>query len=295
LQAYLGPNLGVFKPEDNVYLSALIDDLGLCGIQAGNALAFAAELYQRGIIGKEDLGGIQLEWGNTKAFGELARKISKREGLGDIFAEGSYRAALKIGKKRGKSLTQYAVAEKGVAIGAHGVRSGRDYPDIMAYACNVQAGDHTSLPSTPTERENDEFNTILHDSAVYCSFNTFSTGTDLIWDFFTAVTGWQDQRQEWYETNAPRILQLQRAMLLLGGPDLKWKANVDDDNPPRFYEPLPTGPYKGKKVDRKLFEEQKQEYYEAMGWDRNGLPKPETLRKFGLNSVETKLKQAGVL
>jgi len=295
LQAYLGPNLGVFKPEDNVYLSALIDDLGLCGIQAGNTLAFAAELYQRGIISKEDLGGIQLEWGDTRAFGELARKISKREGLGSIFAEGSYRAALEVGKKRDMSLTQYAVAEKGVAIGAHGVRSGRDYPDIMAYACNVQAGDHTSLPSTPTERENDEFSTILHDSAVYCSFNTFSTGIDLIWDFFAAVTGWQDQRQEWYETYAPSILQLQRAMLLLGGPDLKWKANADDDNPPRFYEPLPTGPYKGKKVDRRLFEEQKQEYYEAMGWDRNGLPKPETLRKLGLNSVETKLKQAGIL
>jgi len=295
LQAYLGPNLGVFKPEDNVYLSALIDDLGLCGIQAGNALAFAAELYQRGIIGKEDLGGIQLKWGNTKAFGELAKKISKREGLGDIFAEGSYRAALEVGKKRGMSLTQYVVAEKGVAIGAHGVRSGRDYPDIMAYACNVQGGDHTSLPSTPTERENDEFNTILHDSAVYCSFNTFSTGIDLIWDFFVAVTGWQEQRQEWYETNAPRILQLQRAMLLLGGPDLKWKANADDDNPPRFYEPLATGPYKGKKVDRKLFEEQKQEYYEAMGWDKNGLPKPVTLRKLGLNSVESKLKHADIL
>jgi len=295
LQAYLGPNLGVFKPEDNVYLSSLIDDLGLCGIQAGNALAFAGELYQRGVITKDDLGGIQLEWGITKAFGELARRIARREGLGDVFAEGSYRAALKLGTKKGMNLTQYAVAEKGMAIGAHGVRSGRDYPGIMSYACNVQAGDHTSLPSTPTERENSEFNTVLDDSAVYCSFNTFSTGIDLIWDFFSAVTGWLNLRQEWYEANAPRILQLQRAMLLLGGPDLKWKANQDDDNPPRFYEPLPNGPHKGKTVNRKLFEEQKQEYYEAMGWDKNGLPKPETLRKLELGSVEAKLRQTGIL
>jgi len=295
LQAYLGPNLGIFTPEDNVYLSSLIDDLGFCGIQGGNTLAFAAELYQRGVVGKEDLDGIQLEWGNTKAFGELARKIAKREGLGALFAEGSYRAAVELGKKKGMNLTQYAVAEKGMAIGAHGLRSGRDFPDIMAYACNVQAGDHTSLPSTPTELENSEFNTILDDSGVYCSFNTFSTGIDLIWDFFSAVTGWQELRQNWYETNALRILQMQRVMLLLGGPDLKWKANVDDDNPPRFYEPLPMGPYKGKAVNRELFEEQKQEYYEAMGWDKNGLPKPEILRKLGLDDVESKLKHAGIL
>ena len=295
LQAYLGPNLGIFTPEDNVYLSSLIDDLGLCGIQGGNVLAFAAELYQRGIVSKEDMGGIQLEWGNTKAFGELASKIAEREGLGAVFAEGSYRAALELGKKKGVILTQYVVAEKGMAIGAHGVRSGRDYPDIMAYACNVQAGDHTSLPSTPTESENSEFNTILDDSAVYCSFNTFSTGIDLIWDFFSAVTGWQNLRQDWYEINAPCILQLQRAMLLLGGPDLTWKANTDDDNPTRFYRPLPTGPYKGKAVDRKLFEEQKQEYYEAVGWNKSGLPKPEMLRKLGLKNVEAKLKHAGII
>jgi aldehyde:ferredoxin oxidoreductase len=84
-------------------------------------------------------------------------------------------------------------------------------------------------------------------------------------------------------------------MLLLGGPDLKWKANADDDNPPRFYEPLPTGPYKGKAVNRKLFEEEKQEYYKAMGWDEKGLPKPATLRKLGLREVEEKLRKTEIL
>jgi len=295
LQAYLGPNLGIFKPEDTVYLCSLIDDLGFCGIQCGNSLAFAAELYQRGIVTKDDLSGVSLEWGNTKAFGELARKIANREGLGSMFAEGSYRAALKLGKTKGMDLTRYAVAEKGMAIGAHGIRSGRDYPSVMSYACNVQAGDHTSVPSSPTERENSEFDTIRDDSGVFCFFNTFSVDRDLIWDFFNAVTGWQNLRQEWYDTSALRIVQLQRAMLLLGGPDLKWKANADDDNPPRFYEPLPTGPYKGKAVNREAFEEEKREYYEAMGWDTGGLPKPETLRKLGLDNVEAKLRQASIL
>ena len=295
LQASLGPNLGIYKPEDVVYLSSTIDDLGLCGIQGGNTLAFAGELYQRGIISKKDLGGIELDWGSTRAFGELAHKIAKREGIGKVFAEGSFRAALELGKKKGMDLTQYAVVEKGMAIGAHGIRSGRDFASIMSYACSVQAGDHTSLPSEPTEHESSEFNTILDDSGVYCSFNTFSLSLDLIWDFFNAVTGWTDLRKDWYDTNALRILHLQRAMLLLGGPDLKWKANTDDDNPARFYEPLPNGPYKGKTVNRKLFEEQKQEYYEAVGWDKKGLPKTVVLRELGLQDVETKLKHVGIL
>jgi aldehyde:ferredoxin oxidoreductase len=117
----------------------------------------------------------------------------------------------------------------------------------------------------------------------------------MIWDFFTAVTGWTDLRKEWYDTDALRILHLQRAMLLLGGPDLKWKADTDDDNPTRFYEPLPSGPYKGKTVSRRLFEEEKQEYYEFVGWDQKGLPKTDVLRKLGLQDVEIKLRHAGVL
>ena len=47
LQAYLGTNLGIFTPEENVFLASLIDDLGLCGIQTGNTLGFVAELFQR--------------------------------------------------------------------------------------------------------------------------------------------------------------------------------------------------------------------------------------------------------
>jgi len=295
MQAYLGPNLGIYTPEDNVYLASLVDDLGLCGIQVGNALGFIAELYQRNLVNKDDLDGIKPKWGNTKAFGELAKKIAKREGIGDTLAEGSYRASLELGKRKGMNLSVYAVHEKGMAIGAHGVRSGRDYPASMSYACNVQAGDHTSLAFTPKENENGELDSILDDSGVYCSFNTFSVGIDLIWDFFEAVTGWKTLRQEWYETNGMRILNLQRAMLLLGGPDLRWKANADDKNPARFNEPLPSGPYKGRIVKKKSFEESKQEYYKAVGWDKQGLPKPETLKKLGLRDVEAKLKRARIL
>lgn len=72
LQAYLGPNLGIFTPEENVFLASLIDDLGLCGIQTGNMLGFAAELFQRGILTEKDLDGIKPKWGDTLAF-EIGR------------------------------------------------------------------------------------------------------------------------------------------------------------------------------------------------------------------------------
>jgi len=294
MQAYLGPNLGIFTPEHNVYLSAFIDDLGLCGIQAGNVLGFAAELYQRGFLTKEDLGGIDLKWGNVKAFAELAKKIATRDGIGDILAEGSYRAAIKLGEMKNADLLPYVVHEKGVAIGAHGIRSTKDYTSNISYACSVQAGDHTSVAALPADKRG-EMPTIVEDSGVYCSFNTFAIDEDLTWDFFEAVTGWRITHEEWYQNSGLRILQLQRALLLLGGPDCKWDSEKDDENPQRFYEPLPSGPYTGKTTNRRTFEESKQEYYRDVGWDEKGIPKPETLRKLGLQDVEARLKVLHIL
>ncbi len=291
LQAYLGTNLGIFTPEETVYLSALIDDLGLCGIQAGNTLGFAGELYQRGILTKQDLDGIELKWGDAEAFATLARSIAFRKGIGDVLAEGTHRAALQIQKTTGKNVLKYAVQEKGVAIGAHGIRSGEDYPTEIAYACSTQAGDHTSTAHIPKRHKDGELDIILHDSGVYCWFNMFDQRKSLKWEFFKAVTGWNIRPDRWYKTTALRILHLQRTLLLLGGPDLKWNPKEHDDNPPRFYQPLPSGPYTGKTVDRNKFEKMKKRYYEAVGWDENGIPKSETLKRLGLERVDKTLDE----
>jgi aldehyde:ferredoxin oxidoreductase len=294
LQAFLGPNLGIFVPEENVYLSSLIDDLGLCGIQGGSVLGLAGELYQRGILTKEDLDGIDLKWGDPKAFAELARKIATRNGVGDVLAEGAYRAALKLSKMKSVDLLPFVVHEKGVSIGAHGIRSGEDFSSNISYACSVQAGDHTSMAGLPADSSG-EIADVLHDSGVYCSFNTFALEEDLIFEFLEAVTGWKITREEWYKNKGLRILQIQRAMLLLGGTDAKWNPEKDDENPPRFYEPLPTGPYAGKTTDRKAFEDSKQEYYEAVSWDKRGVPQPEMLRRLGLQDVEERLRAVNII
>ena len=291
LQAYLGTNLGIFTPEENVFLSSLIDDLGLCGIQTGNVLGFVAELFQHGILTKEDLDGLEVKWGATEAFAALAKKIASRKGIGDLLAEGTYRAALKIGEMKNIDVLKYAVQSKGIGIGAHGIRSGKDYPEIISYACSVQGGDHTSIACLPLNDFRSELVMTFNDSAVYCYFNIFGIPRNLKFEFYKAVTGLELTQEEWCRTKALRILQLQRAMLLLGGPDLKWEPKIHDDNPPRFYEPLPTGPYKGKTVDKARFEEEKRKYYQAVGWDEKGIPTSEILRKLGLEDVDKALEK----
>jgi len=291
LQAYLGTNLGIFTPEENVYLASVVDDLGLCGIQTGNVLGFAAELFQRGILTAEDLDGLELRWGDAEAFAILARRIAYREGFGKILAEGTYRAALKIGKMKGTDLMPYAVQVKGIGVGAHGIRSGKDYPEIYSYSCSVQGGDHTSVAYMPLDDSRSELIMIFHDSGVYCHFNVFSIDSNLPFKFYEAVTGLELTKDMWVNTKALKILHLQRAMLLLGGPDFRWKPKTHDDNPLRFYEPLPSGPFKGKAARKKHVDGEKRKYYKAVGWDERGVPKSEILRRLGLEDVDEVLEK----
>ncbi|MEM2961267.1 MAG: aldehyde ferredoxin oxidoreductase C-terminal domain-containing protein, partial [Candidatus Bathyarchaeia archaeon] len=289
-QASLGTNLGIFEAAGNIYITALADDLGFCGIQVGNVLAFAAELYQRGILTKEDLGGVDLKWGDVEAFAAILEMMTERKGIGDILAEGTYRAALKISEMKGVDVLQYAVTSKGIGIGAHGIRSEEDYPHYVAYACSVQGGDHTSVASLPVE--DGEAKAVLYDSGVVCWFNFFKREAEnALWSLLEAVTGWKITPEEWNNTMARKILHMQRAALLIGGPDLRWNQKIHDDVPRRWYEPLRRGPYSGKAVDKARLWQSVREYYEAIGWDENGVPRSEELKRLGLDDVDKKLEE----
>jgi aldehyde:ferredoxin oxidoreductase len=284
LEAYCGTNLGIFDPGDTIHISALIDNLGMSGINGPNTMGFAAELYQRGILTKEDLG-FELKWGDAEAFTKLAWLIVNREKIGDILAEGTYRAALKISEMKAVDVMPFAIHVKGIEIGAHGTRSNEDYTKDISYALAVQGGDHTS---TAREGAYNDMPTVFMDSAVVCMFCVVD---ELIWDFARAVTGWDITKDKWCTVNGRRIVTLQRALLLLGGPDIFWDPDKDDDNPTRFYDPLPSGPYKGRTTDKKLVEKMKQEYYQAIGWDERGIPTEEILQKFDLEDLEVEMKK----
>jgi aldehyde:ferredoxin oxidoreductase len=261
IQAYGGTNLGIFEPEDNVHICSVMEDLGFCGIQVGNVLGFAAELFQRGILTKDELG-LELKWGDTKAFAELMKIIADRRGIGDILAEGTHRAALTL-------------------------RSRQDYVEEVSYPGSTQGGDHTSPAQRDLRKTDGELSAMLYDTGVFCWFNA---DFDYIWDFLQAVTGWPITADEWYDNMGLRILAMQRAVLLFGGPDITWKPIEDDDIPSRWYEPLPSGPYAGRFVDKKEVEKDRTQYFEDVGWNELGIPKSSTLKRLGIEDVDKKLK-----
>ena len=287
LIAYCGTNLGIFDPEAIIYLSSVVDDLGLSGINAGNVMGFAAELYERGILTKEDLDGIEPKWGDVKAFEELAHLIVERRKIGDILAEGVYRAAIKISKMKGVDVLKYAVQFKGMEVGAHGIRSGLDYTGKwpMCYACSTQPGDHTSIASPKTGED-----ATLFDSLVCCMIS-YRAGRELLSKFYEAITGWKLDQELWNKKRGRRIVQIQRALLLLGGPDIRWDPLRDDDNPLRWYDPLPSGPKKGSAPNREECMRMRSEYYKVMGWDENGIPTSEELKSLGLEQVDKVLQK----
>ena len=290
LEAYCGTNLGIFDAADNIHISALIDNLGHSGINGPNTMAFAAELYQRGILKEADFG-FKPVWGDAESMDKLAWLMAKREKIGDVLAEGTYRAAIKIAKMKKmkpEELLKYAVHVKGIEIGAHGTRSDMDYTHDIAYAASVQGGDHTS---TAVDGYSDMSGAVFTDSAVFCNFCYYGVPQSLVFDFAKAITGFPITLESWRKVTGPRIVTLQKVLMLLGGPDVTWEPVKDDDNPPRFYEPLPTGPYKGKTTDRKIVDEKLQKYFETLGWDNRGIPTKETLKKLGLSDCETAMKK----
>jgi len=285
LQAYCGTNFGIFDPEANIHLSALADQLGHSGINGPNTAGFAVELHQRGILKDEDFG-FTPKWGDVETFDKIMRMMAYREGIGDVLAEGTYRAAHLIAKMKGmqpEELLKYAVHVKGIEIGAHGTRSDADYTHDISYAASVQGGDHTSVA---VDGYSDMSGAVFTDSAVFCNFTYYGVPQSLVFDFAKAITGFDITLHNWRSETGPRIVTMQKALLLLGGPDLKWKPIKDDDNPPRFYEPLPSGPYKGKTTDREVVDTKLQAYFETLGWDERGIPTKETLKKLDLADLE---------
>jgi aldehyde:ferredoxin oxidoreductase len=142
----LGALCGVGDPEALLYLSHLCNTLGLDSISTGSVIAFAMDLYDRGILSLEDTDGLDLVWGNAEAMEALMVKIAHREGLGDILAQGVRRAAKTIGKGAEK----YAFHVKGVEI--YGGDPRGMMGTALSYAVSLRGGDFTSVYPVPEFR-----------------------------------------------------------------------------------------------------------------------------------------------
>jgi aldehyde:ferredoxin oxidoreductase len=267
-----GTNFGIFDIDEMAVSTVRPDDLGFDLISIGNVCGFACEAQEKGILTAADLGGVQLKWGDTDGFMKLMDLIAYRKGeIPTLLGEGLEPAVKKIGK----GSEAFAMVTKGIEWGAHGNRSGKD-GTFIGYAVAAQGGDHCSRV-TPTGEA-----AIFGDSSGLCNFSGLNQDQQLEW--LQAITGFGVTRDELSKVMVPRWTTMMRVSLLMAG----WTSK-DDVNPPRAYTPLPEGPFKGAKVDRAVEDKMKQEFYAALGWDRQGVPTTATLQAMGFAAFESAL------
>jgi aldehyde:ferredoxin oxidoreductase len=274
----LHPNCGVTDPDGVYALSSFLDQNGLDSISTGNVLSWAMECYEKGIINKEDLDGVELTWGNVHAMFRIVEKIVRREGIGSLLAEG-----LRIASERvGKGSERFAMHCKGVEWGVGGAGNNRDKRETYCYVMSDRGGVH--LYGTSIEAQN---RFAIADSLTVCIRNlTFEAGSiqlPTLSKALKAATGIDFFRsQEEFDMLANRIIVLERAWNIREG----LRPERDDVLPERvFTEPLTLGPKAGTPAalyDRRQFEADKREWYAARGCDEYGIPTKETLKKLGL-------------
>jgi aldehyde:ferredoxin oxidoreductase len=256
------------------------------------------ECYEKGIISKKDTGGIELTWGNPPAIVAMLEKIGKREGFGDVLADGVRKAAERIGK----GAEQYAIHIAGQEPGMHDPRlilhrglgyiSGQAPGRHMVSMAPIRLATEGKLGSSPDlkapegENEIDKSGRIQAMGVSYAQafsdsglcLYVISTGNDYpLAEFISAVTGWDFTPKE-AMTAGKRTLTLLQAFNLREG----WKVS-DYTLPERISQSPTLGPFAGSLID---FESLRSSYYKNMGWDmESGVPSRVCLSELGLSGL----------
>ncbi len=286
---------------------------GLDTISCGGTIAFAMEAYQKGILSKDDLGddlgGLEPRFGDGEAVLKLIELIANREGVGDLLAEGSLRAARKLGRGAEDS----SVTVKGQELPAH---MPQYKPSVgLVYAVNPFGADHQSsehdpvltMPPDSRERERlarlgkwrgepDNFaldeEKVRFAHATQCFYSMMDTlclcqfvwgpawqlyGPDDVLELCRAGLGWDASLDELMRVGERRI-NLMRAFNAREG-----FTRADDRLPARVFSGLPDGPAKGAHIDRETFERALTLYYHLAGWDpETGAPTPAKLKELSI-------------
>ncbi len=293
----LGSNCGI----DDIYAVNLMNDLcnryGLDTISTGSVMAFAMECYERGIIDKKDTDGLDLRFGNADAAIELIHKIARREGFGNLLAEGTRRASRIIGKGAEK----YAMQVKGLEIPAHDPRAFQG--GGPHYACCPEGADHMEGLSLGIEA----FGLTFKELGIQGSYNRFDTYgkaelakkmedwwnfvNSMGWCLFSAfrygdvtrfvmaynsVTGLNIDLKEALKIGE-RLYNLKRAF------NYKHSVRREEDTLP---ERLLKEPNKRAENSVVKLEITLPQYYKIRGWDENtGAPTKEKLVELGLEEI----------
>jgi aldehyde:ferredoxin oxidoreductase len=294
----------------------LANRYGLDVIETGGMIAFLMELYQKGIIQAADTDGISMEKGNRRAILEIIRKIARRQGVGEILAQGSLRAAEAFGDRALDSLVsvkghfphgyQFTAFEGASLIQAVGgadpfptygtgveIRLSMPGPKekLLAEAKALFGSEDAYLPGNYSLAKvrmviDAERRSRIPDILGVCiyvidGFNKTSTDYhffyDRLADLYEAATGRSMTRQGLFAA-AERLVNLERCL------DAREGLNRKEDRlPDRFFRPFPGGVNKDKALDTEMVEKMKDAYYGERGWNlETGLPTSEKLRELGL-------------
>ena len=286
---------GVIKANE------LCNRFGMDTISCGAAIAWAMELFEKGTLTRKDTDGLDLAWGNMDAVLALLPRIARREGFGDLLAQGSLAAARKIGG----DAVDAVVHVKGLELPMHDPRGyhgmGLAYMMSNRGACHLQhavLATEQGMASWPqlfpmkddykgTTSEgkaalvfHSENYGILGNSLSICHYLTDCLKPETIRDAFNAITGFGLDFTGLMDCGA-RDWTLKRGINNLLGITAK-----DDVLPKRIMTPLAEGAGAGSVPD---VEKLKREYYALRGLDERGFPREEKLRELGLDELRQRL------
>ncbi|HNR96005.1 MAG TPA: aldehyde ferredoxin oxidoreductase C-terminal domain-containing protein, partial [Anaerolineae bacterium] len=288
-----GPNCGIDDIEAVIAAIDRCDSYGMDTMSSGVTISWAMECFQRGILTKEDFGGVEPTWGNSQAVVDLVKKIAYREGIGDLLAEGTKRAAAKVGKgsehfamnvkgleAAGYDARGFQTFALGCAVGTRGPCHNRS----LAYEADAK-GTVDRLTGGPERgaiaAEAENFAGVL-DIMMLCKFirNCFTDLWSEVPALYTYVTGIAFTKED-VKAVAERSWNLKKAFNIREG----W-TKADDWLPGRWLkDPMPSGGSKGAYVKEDQLRTMIDAYYEARGWTKEGLIPKEKLNALGLDDI----------
>jgi aldehyde:ferredoxin oxidoreductase len=275
-----GPMCDIDDLEAITYAHLLCNEYGLDTVSTGSTIAFAMECFEKNILTRTDTDGLELAFGDADVMIDIIHKIGKREGIGDLLAEGTKR----ISEKLGNGSTRFAMHVKGLELPAYDCRATKITG--LAFATANRGGDHiTAYVQGPTfldipylivdkstieeaTRENPaeaivvkdmEDALTVFDAVGCCKFMGMALFAEDIVPIIANATGWEFEVAD-FRKAGERIFNLARMFNIREG-----CSREDDTLPPRLLEePMKTGPAKGLVVD---LEPLLDAYYKMRGWD----------------------------
>jgi aldehyde:ferredoxin oxidoreductase len=284
-----GGNCGNANLEAIIAANRLCMEYGLDTISTGMVVSFAMECRDKGILDETQSGGLSLEFGDGASIIGLIHAIAKREGLGNILANGTHRAAQILGR----GADRYAMEVKGLELAGYDPRGAKGM--ALGYATSPRGGCHERgfLPGevfgTPPGIRRLDYEgkgrlvrvtqdaIAVRDALGFCVLSSAGTSIADLAEIYSAVTGFETTEDNLLLAGE-RICNLERMFNVREGFTRK-----DDTLPRRLLEEPILGPSGDPQVvdlERLL-----DDYYLDRGWNSEGIPNPETLDRLGLGAT----------